>query len=830
MPRVRSSRRAWGRRPLPLLGAALLVVLVAYLGYLNHRITKRLGSDPARARSRFYADRFRIVPGMDIEGAALLPRLDRLGYRMDPTLSTPGTWRRLPGAIEIRLRAFRDPQGELPERRARLSLSGTRVDAIADLDRHVPRAQATLEPMRLDATWSGRWEARVPVRLADLPPHVPKAILATEDARFYQHSGVDFIGVLRAAWVDLRERRAAQGASTLTQQLAKNFFLTPERTVSRKLQEVLLAWLLEARMSKDEILEWYLNEVYLGSHGAANVIGIGEAARVFFDKDPRTLTVGEAATIAGIIRAPNANSPLRHPEHARARRSAVIDQMRENRFISEREAAAAKTEPLRVRAGSTPGAEGLFFLQEVRRRVEDRFGDGAVEDGRLDIYTTLDPFLQSAAESRVRRSIERLERSHRWLRGGKTPLEGSFVLLDTRDGAVRVLVGGRDFARRPFDRAVRARRQAGSTFKPFVYLAAFETQPTTVTASMLLDDSPLSIRAGSRVWQPVNYDERFRGRVTVRTALENSLNVPTVRLSQRVGVEAVAREAAAAGWPGDLPRVPALALGVAETSLLDLAGAYTIFPRGGMPVEPYLLHGVIDPRGRITWRHAQEPRRAANARAAFLVHHLLEGVVERGTARSLRTRGFTGPLAGKTGTTNDYRDAWFVGYTPGLVGAAWVGFDDGRPLRLSSAATALEVWASAMGPILPAFPAGEFEVPPGIVFVDVDPASGLLPAPECPRTIREAFLAGTEPNEPCVRRWDVFTARGPIQEPIEASARILGGILRSVTGIFGGGGEKKRREEETGRRRKSANPIDRMERELNKLRDAWSRGGRERER
>jgi membrane carboxypeptidase/penicillin-binding protein len=272
------------------------------------------------------------------------------------------------------------------------------------------------------------------------------------------------------------------------------------------------------------------------------------------------------------------NSPL-HPA-ARARRDAVLDRMAGNRFITAREAALAKAEPLRVRAGTTPGVEGLFFLQQVRREVQDRLGENAVEDGRLDVYTTMDPFLQDRAESRLRRSLRGLERSHRWLRGGKSPLEGAFVLLDPRDGAVRVLAGGRDFARRPFDRAVRARRQAGSTFKPFVYLAAFQTRPRTMTASMLLDDTPLSIPSGGRIWRPVNYDERFRGRVTVRTALENSLNVPTVRLSQWAGVDAVAREAEAAGWPGDLPRVPALALGVAETSLLDLAGASRSSPGG----------------------------------------------------------------------------------------------------------------------------------------------------------------------------------------------------------------------------------------------------------
>ena len=821
------------RRAVALVVAALLAFLAAFLLYLNYRVSRRLGGDPALAHTRFLADRFRIIPGMDIEGVELPDRLHRLGYRENGALRSPGTFRRTPGALDIYLRAFKDPDGDLPPRLARLRLAGTRVTRVIDLRAGRDRAQATLEPEVLNVTWDGAWETRRPVHLKELPPFVPRAILAAEDSRFYQHAGVDFISVLRASFVNLKEGRIEQGASTITQQLAKNFFLTPKRTWRRKSQEALLAWILEARMTKDEILEWYLNEVYLGHRGAANVIGIGQAARTYFGKEASRLSVGEAATLAGIIRAPNANSPLRSPDRARKRRDAVLDRMLEEGWLTPEEAAREKRAPLVVKSAGDPALDALFFLEEVRREVAAELSNDAIMDGRLQVYTTLDPLMQRAAERGVKTSVERLERSHAWLRRAKTPLEGAFVIVDTRDGGVKALVGGRDFAGRPFDRAVRARRQAGSTFKPFVYLAAFQSRPREVTASTILEDTPLSIRTGGQIWQPADYDEHFRGRVTVRTALENSLNIPTVRLSQEIGVDTVARTAAAAGWRGDLPRVPALALGVAETSLLDLAGAYTVFPRLGDPVAPRLVRGVVRPDGKVLFARKPEVRHAADARAAYLVHHLLEGVVDRGTARGVRARGFEDPLAGKTGTTNDYRDAWFVGYTPDLVGAAWVGFDGGTPIRLSGAASALDVWAQTMRPILGALPSHTFTVPDGIVFVDVDPASGLLPAWECPSTIRQAYLAGTEPRTPCVSRPDLLASGGPIVEPLEAPARLIRVWVNQVRRILGGSSQRRpppRAEPPPETRRRYDTEENGATDNLDRLRGTWERGRQERQR
>ncbi len=780
-PRESAPRRR-GRRALLLL--ALLVAALAAYGYvLDRRVSARFAAGADRLHTRFLADRFRLELGMDVDRVGLFERLRRLGYRQDAQLAQPGSWSRRGNVLEIRARAFVDPAGGLPERTARLQLAGTRVDAITDVPTGDPHGHLTLEPAPLGVVWNGRWERRRPVALARLPKHVAAALLATEDARFHEHYGVDGRGVARAARANLRAGRLVEGGSTITQQLARSVFLGTDRTWRRKITEVGLALVLEARLSKAQILELYLNEVYLGRHGGSNVVGYGQAARTFFGKDAEALTLGEAATLAGIIQAPNRNSPLRNLARAVRRRNAVLDRMVVAGAITPAAAAAAKRARLEVSDAPPERIEGVFLLEAARRELEQAVGVAAVRSGGLDVYTTMDPAMQHHAEHGVEAALVSLERGHNWLRGRKTPLESALVVLDVDDGGVRALVGGRDFRRRPFNRATHARRQAGSTFKPFVYLAAFERDPARFTGTSLLEDRPLALRAdGGETWEPVNYDQRFRGMVTARTALERSLNVPTVRLALAVGIDAVAATAARAGWSGELPRVPALALGVADTTLLDLAGLYTAFPGMGIRRTPYLLRGALDRAGTAVYRHAPAPVAASDPAAAYLVHDLMEGVVARGTARSLRARGFTGPLAGKTGTTNDFRDAWFVGYSPDLLAAAWVGFDDGRPVKLASTTTALEVWSTAMRPIMAARRAGRFPVPDGIVFEDVDPETGLLATARCPG-IREAFRMGTEPHAYCKPRRPALDPRDA-DEPLARPGRIIAGWMREVMRVF----------------------------------------------
>jgi penicillin-binding protein 1B len=560
-------------------------------------------------------------------------------------------------------------------------------------------------------------------------------------------------------------------------------FLSGARTWRRKVDETLLALLLELRFSKREILELYLNEVYLGANGGMSIVGYGQAARSFFHKDAADLSVGEAATLAAIIRAPNPGSPLRHPARARRRRDAVLNRMVAAEKLSPAAGAAAKRAPLGAIAETPSALRGVFLLETARQELERAVGAAKVRDGGLDVYTTMDLTMQRHAERGVASGLAGLERRYRWLRDRDPPLEASFVILDLRDGAVRALVGGRDFPRRPFNRAVAARRQAGSTFKPFVYLTAFRQDPTRFTPTTLLEDKPLTIRSGTDLWEPANYDQKFHGLVTMRSALEQSLNVPTVRLAQAVGIDAVAATAATAGWSGDLPRVPALALGAADTTLLEIAGLYAAFPRLGATVTPYVVRSAVGRDGTSRYQPKPAMGRSFDAESAYLVHTLLEGVVDRGTARRLRSDGFTGPLAGKTGTTNDYRDAWYVGYSPDLLAAAWVGFDDGRPVKLPAAATALELWEAVMRPILAARAAGRFAVPAGITFVEVDDATGLRATAACPG-LREAFRAGTEPAGYCSARGRDVEASDR-EEPLEFPKRLFQEWTREMRRIFG---------------------------------------------
>ncbi|MEO6029297.1 MAG: transglycosylase domain-containing protein [Candidatus Binatia bacterium] len=771
-----------GRRVARFLLTMLLLGAVAYVVVLDRRVAARFAVGSERLHTRFFSDRLRLERGMDTERVGLQEHLQRLGYRKDPTLAAPGTWRRRGDELEVRARGFTDPAGTLPERTARIRLVGTRVESVHDVATGEQRAHLTLEPAWLGATWNGRWEVRRPIRLSALPPYVAQALLATEDTRFYRHFGVDVVGIARAVVVNLREKALVEGGSTITQQLARSVFLSTARTFRRKLDELVLALILEARLSKDEILELYLNEVYLGRHGGLNVIGYGQAAYTFFGKDAEALTVGEAATLAGIIRAPNPASPHRNLGRALRRRDRVLDRMVAEHMLTPSVAAAAKRAKLAVNPKPPTRLEGAFLLEAARQELERAVGATRVREGGLDVYTTMDPAMQRHAERGVASALTALENGHRWLRGRKTPLESALVIVDLVGGEVRALVGGRDFPRRPFNRAVTARRQAGSTFKPLVYLSAFQRDPAGFTSATLLEDRPLSIRSGTDVWEPVNHDQRFRGPVTVQTALERSLNVPTVRLAMSVGIDDVATTAANSGWQGELPRVPALALGVADTTLLDLVGVYTAFPRLGARLTPHLVRGATGRDGSPAYRRDAPPLPPGDPQASYLVHHLLEGVVDRGTARRLRAQGFTGPLAGKTGTTNDFRDAWFVGYSPDLLAAAWVGFDDGRPVKLPASATALEVWSAALKPIMSARRAGRFPIPAGVTFAEVDPSTGLLATAGCPG-IREAFRAGSEPRAYCSTRGRDADTRD-FDEPLEAPARLIEGWVKQMMRVF----------------------------------------------
>ncbi|MBI4010977.1 MAG: PBP1A family penicillin-binding protein [Candidatus Rokubacteria bacterium] len=666
-----------------------------------------------------------------------------------------GQYQRGDETWEIFLHPRDDPRARRPALRVRVALQAQRIAAVLNPADGAGLDGIELEPELLSSLTDTSGQLRRPVRLSAVPPTLIAAVLAAEDHRFYAHAGVDARAVLRAVWVNLRRGEVAQGGSTLTQQLVKNLVLTPRRTWDRKLREAGLAVMLEWRYGKQQILEAYLNTIYLGQHGGTALYGVGAAARSYFGKDVERLTLGEAALLAGMIRAPNTYSPVQTPDRARERRDVVLARMRDLGLIHEAARAKASRERVRGRSATPPRLLGPYFLDHVRAQIEQpQTENGLPAGGGHRIYTTLDPVLQRAAEAAVVRGLDGLEGRYRHLRRREPGrrLQAALIALDASTGEIRAMVGGRDYVASQFNRATHARRQPGSAFKPFVYLAALRFgpngEPPRFTPVSFVKDEPITLQVGKDGWSPRNYEDRFEGTVSMRRALEQSLNTATVRIAFEVGLDAVIATARQVGFTSPLQPVPALSLGSFEVTPLELGSAYATLANYGERVAPTAVRAIADAEGQV-----EEPPRsrgvALRADEAYLVTYLLRGVVDRGTGAAARALGVEGVVAGKTGTTNDGRDAWFVGYTPRLVTLVWVGFDERDVLRLSGSQAALPIWADFMRTAMAVLPSDGFIVPATVTFREVDPTNGKLATRFCPVVFREAFLAGTEPRETC---------------------------------------------------------------------------------
>jgi penicillin-binding protein 1A len=555
-------------------------------------------------------------------------------------------------------------------------------------------------------------EKRIFVPLQQIPPALRNAIIAVEDARFYSHLGVDVRGILRAAYANFRHGRVVEGGSTITQQLAKVLFLTPDRSFSRKVKEALLALELEKRYSKDRLLELYLNQIYMG-HGT---YGVEAAARMYFGKSVQDLTLSEAALLAALPRSPGNYSPFERPEVAQRRRAIVVGRLLEQGYIGEAEAKAANRAALGLITPERRRGSAQYFLEYLQQSLEAKYGSDVLYKSGLAIYTTLDPGLQRAAEQALRDGLQALA-ARQGARGanrgkaipaGVTP-EGAVVVIEAATGYVKALLGGTDFARTEFNRALHAHRQPGSAFKPFVYLAAIEAgrAPTE-----MLDDSPVRYVSAGKVWAPENYDGKFRGPVTIQQALEESINVPTIRLLEQVGVNPVIDAARRAGIQSPLPHDLTLALGSGDVTLLELTAAYATFANQGIRMEPLMVRYVTDAQGRLVEENIPQGRQAIEPAAAIALTQMLQGVIERGTGVAARV--LERPLAGKTGTTNDFSNAWFLGYTPSIVAGVWLGHDRPRSLGPdeTGARAALPIWVAVMRAALRGHPVEEFPALP----------------------------------------------------------------------------------------------------------------------
>lgn len=725
--------------------------LVRWVQALEQRVESRFQGRLFAIPSQVFGAPLELRRGADATRVGLLERLGRLGYRIasDAELR-PGEYRRQGSTISIERRSFRHAGSEDPGGRIEVRLDAAgRISSLSEGDgRRLD--SAWLEPERIARFRGPEGEDRVLVTLDEVPAALVEAILAVEDQRFFEHEGVYPRRILGALLANLRAGRVVQGGSTLTQQLVKNFYLTRERTLGRKITEATMAILLERNHDKREILEAYLNEVYMGQQGGIALHGVGEAARFYFGSEVRDLSLAQGTLLAGMIRGPNLYSPFRHPERARERRDLVLGLLLEAGRITPEEHASAVSEGLDVRESPREDAIAPYFVEHVRQELAERLGQEILESEGLEVHTTLDPQLQWQAEGALRRGLARLEGRIPRLARPEEPIQGAIVVLAPESGEILAMVGGRDWHQSQFNRATRARRQPGSVFKPVVALAALaaDAGPPSFTLASILEDQPLRVADRGRVWSPVNYDGLFRGAVTVREAIEQSINVPVARLGLAIGAERIVHTARVLGIESPLEPVPSLALGSFEITLLEAARAYAVLASGGEVAAVHGVREVVDAHGVVLEQHRMQSRRAVSPAEVYLVSSALRGVVDRGTGAGVRRAGFRGEVAGKTGTSNDFRDAWFVGFTPDLVIGVWIGFDDGTSLGLSGAAAAVPVFAELLLSARGSEGSQGFSRPSGLETVRIDPETGLRATFGCPGR-PEIFLEGTAPRLDC---------------------------------------------------------------------------------
>ena len=584
-------------------------------------------------------------------------------------------------------------------------------------------------------------EKRDPVPLESIPRYLPAALVATEDRQFYKHSGVDIKGIVRAIIKDIRAGGFVEGASTITQQLAKTLFLTPRKTIVRKIKEAILAFQLERRYTKDEILELYLNQVYFGS----GAYGVQSAAEIFFGKPVQDLNLAECALIAGMPKSPSRYSPLVNKDLAHKRRNIVLKQMLEVEIVTAEEYNQAVNSDIQLGDGSKNLNRAPYFVEYIQKNLEGFLGDAQLYKGGLSIYTTLDINLQEVAQSAVDEGLLSLQARMSEQNIQPAEPQAALICLDINSGGILAMVGGRNFFESPFNRATAARRQPGSAFKPLVYAYAIE-QGFAQNAMIL--DAPVVFRGSDRNhdYHPENFSKKYLGEITLRKALAISQNIPAVRLIEKLGPQSVASFAHRLGIKSNLEPNLSLALGSSEVSLLNLTATYAVFPRAGKWIEPFGIMEVTDHRGRIIWSARPQKRLVMSREGAAIITNMLEGVVLEGTGRGARI--LQGSLAGKTGTTDNYKDALFIGFSPAVAAGVWVGRDLGGTLgdKETGAKAALPIWIQFMQATLAAGSIQYFDIPDNVVKVRMNPQTGLFEGDESKESVSALFKIGTEPK------------------------------------------------------------------------------------
>jgi penicillin-binding protein 1B len=764
-----SAKGFFARDPLMRIAlAVLLLVMVVLTGIFSYfyvkydrLIVNRFKGPVFSNSAKIYAIPHVVRVGEKINLKAIVAQLRQAGYVEDDTGAAMGSYHLLKGGIEIQP----GPQSYHSAEPASIRVEDGVVEAISagsgDLEGY------ELEPQLITSLFdAGQRSKRQVVKYSDIPKVMVDAVLAIEDRRFFQHSGVNFLRMGEATWIDLTRQRHEQGGSTLTMQLSRGFFLSPQKTVKRKLVEMLIALQLEQKFSKQQIFEFYANWVDLGQRGSFSISGFAEASRAYFNKDLKDISLPEAALLAGIIQRPSFLSPYRHPERALERRNLVLDSMVETHAIAATDAERAKATPLKLAPPNVEASDAPYFIDLVRDTLISKLDERQMNDQTYRIYTTLDPDLQKIAAQSVEDGMKLvdeqvLKRRTKRVRISKGKYETTVepgpqaqvavVVLDPHTGQVLALVGGRNYALSQLDHAV-AKRPTGSIFKPFVYAAAMNTalngSSLVLTPASIISDEPSTFSYGDQIYEPRNYREEYHGDVTARYALALSLNNATVKLAEEVGYDKVADLARSSGIVSARP-TPAMALGAYDATPVDMASAYTVFANDGVRVGATMINSVRNANGDVVLDFKPDRREVLDPRVSFVMTDMMEAVLNFGTAFGVRQSGFTAPAAGKTGTSHD---GWFAGYTSNLLCIVWVGYDDYSDIRLSGAQTAAPIWAEFMkkAVALPGYSdVKPFTQPTGVVDVQLDKATNLLAAPSCPETYSAAFIVGTEPTSTC---------------------------------------------------------------------------------
>jgi penicillin-binding protein 1B len=746
----------------------LLSAIVLYGWHLSNRIDTRFSARRWSIPSTVYSDTTILYPGQSLNMDLFKKKLQHMDYREVPYRpQQKGEIRFVSFGVDIYLNDLKIPSLNRKGFPVRIRYHRNRIKSIKRTDQPALLPILELEPEEVGKFYGPERERRQLVSIHQVPQHLIYAILAAEDSRFYEHRGFDPLGILRALYINLRHGSIRQGGSTITQQLAKNYFLTPDRKLSRKLNELILAVVMEIMYDKDEILEIYLNEIYLGHRGPVAINGVGEASFFYFGKPVDQLSQVEAATIAGLIKAPNHFSPFADKQRCQDRRNAVLRAMRDKGWLTEKELHLNLSLPLKTIGFTSYEKKAPYFMDYLSRQLETLYSYENLSSLGLSIYTTLDTQVQMAAEKALNNGLSRLEKSHPALQR-KDPaqkLQGAVIVMQPKTGYVLAMVGGRDYGESQYNRIMQSRRQPGSAFKPFVYLAALDT----FTPASRLFNEVKTYRVNGEPWIPHNFEPDSESDVSVRTALKKSLNLATVDLAMNTGLEPIVEQIQRFQFSTQIKPYPSLALGAFEVIPLELARAYCAFAADGVLPYPLSLKDVMDENDEVLQQTHVNIERVTSPAKAFIMTSMLQSVVTEGTGRAVKESGIFWPVAGKTGTTNDYRDAWFVGYTPDILALVWVGFDNGESVTATGSTAALPIWVELIKLMPQYITEAPFKMPTGVVRRMVCSESGLLTKNrDCPDPVDEYFLVENVPSAVC----PLHSKPGPL----ERMEKIIEGI------------------------------------------------------